>query len=303
MSLENPFNTSTLEKFIDSGSRCKYSPGLYLIATPIGNLEDISLRALYALNHMDILACEDTRVTQKLLQFYGIQKQLISYHDHNWQKTVPQLVDAIKANKTVGYVSDAGMPLISDPGFELVKACQQEKLYVTAIPGPSAPLTALILSGLPCDSFYFDGFLPAKSKARQERLRTLLSHQVTLIFFESPHRLTTTLTELAETYPGLIVSVARELTKLYEEVKTGPIEEIRAYYEARPPKGEIVLLLSPFKHIATSDKDLEERLQTLMQKLTLKDAVAMVAEETGVPKKQVYNIGLQIRQAHTKTKE
>lgn len=302
MSLVNPFSTSSLNDFIDRGSRCKYSPGLYLIATPIGNLEDISLRALYTLNHADIIACEDTRVTQRLLKSYGIYKKLISCHEHNWQKIVPQLVEQIKEKKIIAYVTDAGMPLISDPGYELARECQKENLYVTVIPGPSAPLTALVLSGLPCDAFYFGGFLPPKSKARREKLKALIQNQVTLIFFESPHRLIAALHDIRAICPGTTVAVAREMTKIFEETKTGAVEEVLEYYEKHPPKGEIVLLISPPKQSVDPVTYIEPRLQTLMQTMSLKDAVNLVAKEINLPKNQIYNIGLQIKHGNKKTK-
>jgi 16S rRNA (cytidine1402-2'-O)-methyltransferase len=303
MSSIHPLNKSTLKNFIDSGSRCKYISGLYLVATPIGNLEDISLRALYVLNNVDLIACEDTRVTKKLLQPYGIQKKLVSCHEHNKQKTVPQLVDKIKAGQSIAYVTDAGMPLISDPGYELIQACRQAYLYVTVIPGPSAPLTALLLSGLPCDAFYFGSFLPAKSKARQQKLKELENLNATLIFFESPRRLKATLKDIRSLFPGRIVSVARELTKVFEEIKRGPVEEIFSYYDDHPPKGEIVLLLSPFNTKPQEDKQIEPHLRSLMKTLTLKDAVTVIAQTTGLPKKQIYKIGLQIRHDPKKTKK
>lgn len=273
-----------------------------MVATPIGNLEDISLRALYLLNHADLIACEDTRVTNKLLQSYGIVKPLKSCHEHNLDKVLPELLNLLASGKIIAYTTDAGMPLISDPGFELVKACKQNNIFVTVIPGPSAPLSALVLSGLPCHEFFFAGFLPAKSNARKERIKNLLGFGTTLVFFEAPHRLMAALQDIAGLASAITVSVVRELTKKFEEVKTGPVEEILSYYEQHPPKGEIVLLVAPVKETIESNQVIEQRLQKYLEVYTLKEAVGKIAAETKRSKKQVYQLALQLKDGHKETK-
>jgi len=301
MTFVNPLKIHSIENFIQSGSRCKYVPGLYLIATPIGNLEDISFRALYLLNRADIIACEDTRVTKKLCAHYGIKKTLISCHEHNFSKVCPELLKSIEEGKIVVYVTDAGMPLISDPGFELVQHCRNRNLYVTVIPGASAPLSALVLSGLPCHEFYFAGFLPPKAMARKNKLKDLLTLGSTLIFFESPNRLVASLEAIAHLRPEIKVAVARELTKIFEEVRTGTAEELLAHYQIHRPKGEIVLLVGPSSANIPDSKFLQDQMRQCLKTLSLRETVDHMVAETSLPKKHLYQLALELKHGHKKT--
>ena len=217
---------------------------LYLVATPIGNLADITHRALQVLKDVDLIACEDTRHTHKLLQHYGITTKTISYHEHNEQQRADQLVDLLKQGSDVAVVSDAGTPSISDPGFRLVRAAIENEVSVVPVPGPSALITALIAAGLPTDEFFFVGFLPSRSNARRARLNDLRAVPGTLIFYEAPHRLATTLKDAYETLGEREAVVARELTKLHEELRRGRLSELAAHYaDEENPRGEIVVLI------------------------------------------------------------
>ncbi|HZI61270.1 MAG TPA: 16S rRNA (cytidine(1402)-2'-O)-methyltransferase [Pyrinomonadaceae bacterium] len=220
------------------------SPGtLYLVATPIGNLADITHRAIDVLNNVELIACEDTRHTRKLLQHYGISTKTISYHEHNEQERARQLVDLLREGKDVAVVSDAGTPSINDPGFRLVRAAIENGLAVVPVPGPSALISALIAAGLPTDEFFFGGFLPARSNARRSRLNELRSVPGTLIFYEAPHRLAGTLKDAYEILGEREAVVARELTKLHEEIKRGRLSELAEHYSTEDARGEIVLLI------------------------------------------------------------
>ena len=217
---------------------------LYLIATPIGNLADITHRALQVLKDVDLIACEDTRHTHKLLQHYGITTKTISYHEHNEQQRAAELIDLLKQGSDVAVVSDAGTPSISDPGFRLVRAAIESEVPVVPVPGPSALITALIAAGLPTDEFFFAGFLPARSNARRARLNELRAVPGTLIFYEAPHRLATTLKDAYEVLGEREAVVARELTKLHEEIRRGRLSELGEHYaNVENPRGEIVVLI------------------------------------------------------------
>jgi 16S rRNA (cytidine1402-2'-O)-methyltransferase len=219
-------------------------PGiLYLVATPIGNLADVTHRALDILRNVSLIACEDTRHTRKLLQHYGIMTRTISYHEHNEQQRARQLVDALSQGNDVAVVSDAGTPSISDPGFRLVRAAIENDIPVVPVPGPSALISALVAAGLPTDEFFFGGFLPAKSNARRVRLTELKSVPGTLVFYEAPHRLSETLKDALEILGEREAVVARELTKLHEEIKRGRLSELAKHYATEEPRGEIVLLI------------------------------------------------------------
>ena len=217
---------------------------LYLVATPIGNLSDITQRAIKTLNEVDLIACEDTRHTQKLLNHFGIQTKTISYHDHNEQQRTEQLIEKLKQGSSIAVVSDAGSPAISDPGYRLVRAAIDHDLNVVPIPGPSALISALTVAGLPTDEFFFAGFLPSRSTARRMRLQELTTVPGTLVFYESPHRLATTLTDALEVLGERDAVVARELTKLHESFKRGKLSELAKHYSGvEEPRGEIVLLI------------------------------------------------------------
>lgn len=217
---------------------------LYLVATPIGNLADITHRALQVLKDVDLIACEDTRHTHKLLQHYGITTKTISYHEHNEQQRAVQLIDLLKQGSDIAVVSDAGTPSISDPGYRLVHSAIESEIAVVPVPGPSALISALIAAGLPADEFFFAGFLPARSNARRARLNELRSIPGTLIFYEAPHRLAATLKDAYEILGEREAVVARELTKLHEEIRRGRLSELSTHYaDKENPRGEIVLLI------------------------------------------------------------
>ncbi len=219
-------------------------PGtLYLVATPIGNLADITHRALQVLRDVDLIACEDTRHTRKLLQHYGIDTKTISYHEHNEQQRARELIERLQQGSDVAVVSDAGTPSISDPGFRLVRAAIESGISVVPVPGPSALISALIAAGLPTDEFFFGGFLPGRASARRARLNELRSVPGTLIFYEAPHRLAASLKDAYEVLGEREAVVARELTKLHEEIRRGRLSELSEHYSSVEPRGEIVLLI------------------------------------------------------------
>jgi 16S rRNA (cytidine1402-2'-O)-methyltransferase len=270
---------------------------LYLIATPIGNLKDITLRALEVLKEVDIIACEDKRVSSKLLHHYSISKPLFSYHDHNADQVRPRLLSYLKEGKKVAYITDGGMPLISDPGFKLVRSCQAENLPYTVLPGATAPLTALSLSGFPPDRFFFSGFLPSKSAARCTALEELKTLPITLIFFESPQRLVAFLKDAQKVFGDRESAICREMTKLYEEVQRGPLSSLIQHYEATPPRGEIVVLIegaSPFSSL--SEEELEAHLEKALKTSTVKEAVDMVSKAFGRSKREVYQRALSLKE-------
>ncbi|HEX2152031.1 MAG TPA: 16S rRNA (cytidine(1402)-2'-O)-methyltransferase [Stellaceae bacterium] len=270
------------------------APGLHLVATPIGNLGDITLRALWVLRGVDRILCEDTRVTARLLARFGIDKPLDAYHDHNADRVRPSVIEALRRGEILALVSDAGTPLVSDPGFKLVRAALAEELPVTAAPGPSAALTALILSGLPPDRFLFAGFLPPRSMARRKALAQWAGLEATLIFFEGPSRLAASLGDMAATLGIREAAVARELTKRHEEIRRGPLDELaRHYREAGPPRGEAVIVVGPPEAApVAADADVEQRLRALLGEHTLRDAVALLAAETGIARRTLYERAL-----------
>jgi 16S rRNA (cytidine1402-2'-O)-methyltransferase len=218
---------------------------LYLVPTPIGNLGDITLRAIEVLKSAELIACEDTRHSLRLLNHLEIRKPLVSYHQHNEARRTAELLDRLRAGANIAVITDAGMPGISDPGHRLLRACMAEALPYTVLPGPSAVLTALIGSGFPAENFYFGGFLPVKSGQRERELTAAVARAETSIFFESPHRILRTLETCGRLCPERSLCVARELTKQFEEYRIGPAAELAAHYTAHPPKGEIVFLMSP----------------------------------------------------------
>ncbi|MGE0737080.1 MAG: 16S rRNA (cytidine(1402)-2'-O)-methyltransferase [Alphaproteobacteria bacterium] len=277
--------------------------GLYLVATPIGNLGDITIRALETLNGVDAIACEDARVTGKLLSHYGISKALASYHDHNADAVRPALLARLARGERIALVSDAGTPLVSDPGFKLVRAAIDAGITVTSIPGASALLTALQLSALPTDRFLFGGFLPAKDKARRDALVELRAVGATLLFYESAPRLADALAAMAAVLGDRPAAVARELTKLFEEVRRGSLAELAAHYaSAGPPKGEIVVVVGPpSASVPAPDDEVEARLVALLGQHTLRDAVDRVAAETGAKRRDVYRRAVALAQARGTT--
>ncbi len=275
----------------------RLAPGLYLVATPIGNLGDVGLRALAVLGAADRICCEDTRVTGKLLARYKIRARLEPYYDHNAETARPVILAALRHGERVALVSDAGTPLISDPGYKLVCAALAEGLSVTAIPGPSALLTALLLSGQPPDRFFFAGFLPRQPIARRRTLAGWASLDATLLFYEAPARLAATLADMAEILGSRSAAVARELTKLHEEVRRGRLTELAAHYElAGSPRGEIVIVVGPPVPAAPPTEDeIDRRLHDAVAALGVREAARQLAVESGLPRQMLYRRALAIR--------
>ncbi|OWV96582.1 16S rRNA (cytidine(1402)-2'-O)-methyltransferase [Rhizobium sp. R693] len=265
-------------------------PALYLVATPIGNLGDITLRALETLAGADVLACEDTRVTRVLLDRYGIQNRPYPYHEHNADEAGPRLLQALEAGKSVALVSDAGTPLVSDPGYRLAQNAIEAGYRVVPIPGASAPLAALVGSGLPNDAFLFAGFLPTKDKARRDRLAEFEAVPATLMFFESPHRIAATLAAAADVLGGdRAASVCRELTKTYEEFRRGTLAELAGHYaDVDSVKGEIVLVVGPPPERVVEAADVDAILADLARTLPTSKAAAEASRLTGISKKELY---------------
>ncbi|MBU0725581.1 MAG: 16S rRNA (cytidine(1402)-2'-O)-methyltransferase [Alphaproteobacteria bacterium] len=273
------------------------APGLYIVATPIGNLGDLTMRGRDILATADAIACEDTRVTGKLLSAFGLKRPLIAYNDHNADKLRPKLMEMIAGGQVVALVSDAGTPLISDPGYKLVRDCVAAGLTVTTAPGASAVLAALVLAGLPTDRFLFAGFLPPKSAARRVALGELTAVPASLVFYESGPRLAASLADMADMLGDREAAVARELTKLFEEVRRGTLDSLAAHYgEAGGPKGEIVVVIGPPLARETAAADLDAALRRALSGNSTRDAAALVAGETGLPRKQVYARALALAQ-------
>ncbi len=263
--------------------------GLYVTATPIGNLEDITLRALRVLENADVVACEDTRVTAKLLNAYGVKARLFAYHDHNAARVLPGLLARLAEGDRVALVSDAGTPLISDPGFRLVEAAREAGYEVFAVPGASSVSAALSVAGLPTDRFLFAGFLPPRKAARKKALEDLKHTQASLVLLEGPSRLGAMLGDAAKVLGPRNAAVARELTKLHEEVRRGTLTELAAHYaEAGPPKGEIVVIIAPPTDNLDTDIDVDAALRDALQAGSVKDAASEVAQMTGRPRRELY---------------
>ncbi len=270
---------------------------LSIIATPIGNLGDITLRALEALRASDAIACEDTRVTAKLLARHVIERPLIAYHEHNARRVEPLLIRRMAEGERIALVSDAGTPLICDPGRGLVRAAIEAGIAVTALPGPSAALAALSLSGLPAERFLFAGFAPARGGERRRFLAELAAVPATLILFEAPHRLAESLTDMAAIFGDRPAAVARELTKLHEEVRRGDLAGLAQEFGAgTAPKGEIVIIVAPPHRVAGAEPDLDSVLRAAMNRLSLRDAVAEAAAITGLSRRQVYGRALELQE-------
>ncbi|MDR6509527.1 16S rRNA (cytidine1402-2'-O)-methyltransferase [Novosphingobium capsulatum] len=273
------------------------APGLYIVATPIGNLGDITARAADILARCDVIACEDTRVTGKLLNHLGIRKAMRRYDDHASADVRERLLGEM-AEKSVVLVSDAGTPLISDPGYRLVREARERGLAVTSLPGPSAMIVALTLAGLPTDRFMFAGFLPSKDKARGDVLAELAATPATLVFYETGPRLVASLTAMEQHLPGRELAVARELTKLHEECRSGTPEELIAHYSAHPPKGEIVLLAGPPPApAAPAADDVDTQLRAALEHLSPSQAAGQVAKAHGLDRKSLYARAMALKEA------
>src|SRR5215813_10300923 len=281
-----------------------HNPGvLYVVATPIGNLEDITYRAVRVLKEVDLIACEDTRQTRKLLDHYGIDRPMVSYHEHNENERAHELLEKLKGGATIAQVSDAGMPGISDPGYRVVKLAIEHGIQVVPIPGASAVIAALAASGLATDAFEFRGFLPAKAGQRRTALEQIRSHQQTVIFYEAPHRIIGSLEDLVRVLgPQRRVVIARELTKMHEEFIRGKAQEVLEAACGRELKGEITLLIGKAETGGSSaiEKDLRARLEEIMreQKLDEKAALKALAKETGQSKSEVYRELQRKKQKH-----
>jgi 16S rRNA (cytidine1402-2'-O)-methyltransferase len=273
----------------------RLAPGLHIVSTPIGNLGDITLRALEALAGADLIACEDTRVTRKLLDRYGIAAPLTPYHEHNAAKARPMLLRRLSGGAAIALVSDAGTPLISDPGFKLVRAAQDAGCMVTTLPGASSLLAALSVAGLPTDQFFFVGFLPPKEAARRARIAELGRIPATLVLFETGPRVAATLADLAAGLgPQRQAALCRELTKLHEEVRKGDLAALAEVCAIGEPRGEIVLVVAPPEPQHVSVADAEALLREALQRLSLKDAVGEVADATGLPRREIYQEALKL---------
>jgi 16S rRNA (cytidine1402-2'-O)-methyltransferase len=273
--------------------------GLHVVATPIGNLRDITLRGIETMAAADVLACEDTRVTRRLLDHFGITVPLVPYHEHNAAEMRPRLLARLAAGEAVALCSDAGTPLVSDPGYKLVEAVRQAGLPVIPVPGPSAVLAALVAAGLPTDAFFFDGFLPVKTVGRKNRARELAAVPGSLVFFETGPRLAASLADLATELSDRQAAVCRELTKAHEEIRRGSLNELAAHYAGAPePKGEIVLVVGPpVAAQPPAADDIDAMLETALAAGSVKDAAAAVAEATGLPRRDIYQRALVLAKA------
>lgn len=272
--------------------------GLYIVATPIGNLNDISSRALSVLKEAQIIACEDSRVTKKLFALLGIShdKKFISYHDHNEEECAPYIVELLESGNTIALVSDAGSPLISDPGYKLVKKCREVGVKIFAVPGASAVICALQISGLPTNRFMFAGFIPNKDSAREKLFNELKNLDSTLVFYETAPRILKTLPVMKKYFGTREIAVAREITKIYEECKNGSVDELLAYFTEHQPKGECVIMVAPpdDKENISSDK-LEQKIKNALSTTSLKDVAKNLSIELNMNKNEIYQMGLKIK--------
>lgn len=271
---------------------------LFIVGTPIGNLDDMSKRAIETLNSVDFIACEDTRVTIKLLNHFGIKKKLVSFHEFSPKEREEKILDELRSGKKIALVSDAGMPLISDPGYELVRRCIQEGIQVTVVPGPSAFVCALVLSGQSTYSFVFEGFLPKNKRAKREKLESLRYEKRTLIFYEAPHKLLDTLCVMAEIFgEEREISIVKEITKMHESVILTTLSKAVEFFRQNPPKGEYVLVVKGYeedKEKAPKESDenrIKEKLkEKLLQGFSKKEAVRLVSQELNISKNKVYKV-------------
>jgi 16S rRNA (cytidine1402-2'-O)-methyltransferase len=294
-----PVRAAGERSFTALGSRTiadPIEPGLHIVATPIGNLGDVTLRALATLAAADAILAEDTRISSRLTSRYEISTPLVAYHDHNAAQSRPRILERLSQGQALALISDAGTPLISDPGYKLVAEAVAAGISVTSLPGPSAALTALTLSGLPTDRFFFEGFLPHKNAARRERANALARIPATLIFYEAPTRLAESLADLATELGPRPAVVARELTKVFEEIRRGDLVGLAAEYAAgAPPKGEIVIVVGPPSPEPVLAPDaLDREILAALEGLSVKDAAAAVAARTGLPRREVYGRTLQL---------
>jgi len=277
-------------------SRQQPFDGLAIVATPIGHSRDITLRALDILEQADTIACEDTRVTAKLLSIYGISRPLMAYHEHNAEKVRPKLIKRLKQGETVALVSDAGTPMVSDPGYKLVRDCTEEGIPVIPIPGASSVLAALTASGLPTDRFFYAGFLAPKTAARKKALGGLAQIPGTLVVLESARRLAGSLADMAETLGPRPAMVARELTKLFEEIRRGSLPDLADHYRREgPPKGEITIVIGPPLEKIVDEAEIDHLLGAALKDGSVRDAADAVTAATGLPRRKVYARALALK--------
>lgn len=281
----------------ESITREVLTPGLYVMATPIGNLGDVTLRVLYGLAKVDVLYAEDTRVTQKLLNAYSITRSLMTYHEHNGEKIRPLILQQISQGKSVGIVTDAGTPLISDPGHKLVSAAIAQNMRVTAFPGACAAIAGLTVSGLASDTFRFCGFLPPTVKARRDRLRALSAVTETLIFYETPKRIQAVLTDMQDIFGSRDGCIARELTKKFEEALRGDIADILERLPNTVCKGEMVVVISGASGVVPTDDAIAKALTQLLSEHSLKDSARMASEMFNVSRQDMYARALRLKNA------
>lgn len=272
-------------------------PGLYVAATPIGNLKDVTGRVVETLKEADLILCEDTRQTAKLCAAYGIATRRAPYHDHNADRVRPGILEKLRAGAAIALVSDAGTPLISDPGYKLIRAARDAGVRVFPLPGPSAVIAALSASGAPTDRFLFAGFPPPRASARAEFLTDLARIGATLVFYETAPRLAGSLIAMAETLGDRRAVVARELTKLHEDIREARLSELAAHYSQTPPKGEIVVIVHPPEEKSVGEDELDAFLEKALGAMTVRDAVAAAAETLGVPRREAYERALRLRSA------
>jgi 16S rRNA (cytidine1402-2'-O)-methyltransferase len=299
MSSKHPLPSELKPLDVGGKSPDRHLPaGLYVLATPIGNARDISLRALDVLKGCDVIAAEDTRVTSKLLAIHGVSKPLIPYNDHNAPEMRPKILARLERGEAVVLVSDAGTPLVSDPGYKLVRAVVAAGAAVVAIPGPSAVLAGLTLSGLPSDRFLFAGFLPSRQGERKTALEEFKTVRATLIFFESAQRLSESLAAMADELGDRACAVTRELTKMHEEVRRGSLGELAALYaEKGPPKGEVTIVVGPPGEVVTDDAKIDAALTAALAFMPVKAAANMIADLTDGSRKQIYTRALELKDA------
>lgn len=271
--------------------------GLYIVATPIGNLNDISPRAVQTLKEADVIACEDSRITKKLFNLLGIScaRDFIVYQNYNEEEQSPQLLELLQGGKSIALVSDAGSPLISDPGYKIVRKCRENNIYVTVVPGCCAVVCALQLAGLPTNRFMFAGFIPNKDKARADLFKELGDINTTLVFYETAPRLIKTLTAMKAFFQNRETAVVRELTKMYEECVRGSLDDLAAHFAEKTPKGEFVIIVSPPQEKQATDFDAEAILRAKLNDMPLKSAVKSMTEEYGMNKNEAYALALRIK--------
>ena len=282
----------------------KLEPGLYLVATPLGSARDITLRALDILASADVIAAEDTRTARKLLDIHGVSlngRRIIAYHDHSNASDRRRVLNHVTEGRSVAYVSEAGTPLIADPGYQLVRDARQAAILVLTAPGPAACIAALTIAGLPTDQFHFAGFLPPQKTARQKNLVGLMTLNATLVLYESAKRLNALLADIETVGGGMRqVAVCRELTKKFEDVQIGPVSTLRGFYDVKPAKGEIVVLIAAGEDVKVDEVYLEAALLNAMSTLRIKDAADTVAGAYGLPRRDIYQMALRLQGAQKK---